>query len=511
MQSELKVLDSGYVSIVESWGSDQRIIEAARMSTSKGFLGWGTPDSPGDEKLLAFLYNNKHSTPFEMAGMTIEVKAPIFVFREWHRHRTQCLTGDTLIACVTPTDTTYKRTIKQIHDLRKGVEDTEPRRTRNGYSKVGTPVTREARRKDPWRVRVIPNCQSRLLRVVDEKTGDFTTGRMADVWESGVKPVFMLRTESGRFIRTSSEHPFFTADGWVKLKDLRPGDRIARMGKIAASDRVIPPALRQGIGVWTSMMRGRLIRPMDDCHICSKQFPFSELALDHVVPVVDDLRLALDERNLKPACLRCHRKKTDSEQPDRHGQTKRGIRWEKITEMPVLVGEEMTYDIEVEGPHHNYVANDFVVHNSYNEMSARYIPLPDENYLPSVERIMNGANTATTNKQAQGSGKHVTEEIANDWLKTVSDFYGKAEELYQAGLQAGIPKELARIVVPVARYSRMRASANLRNWLAFLTLRQAKAAQWEIREYADAVAAFVADRFPRTYELFQAEMDRSSK
>jgi len=63
----------------------------------------------------------------------------------------------------------------------------------------------------------------------------------------------------------------------------------------------------------------------------------------------------------------------------------------------------------------------------------------------------------------------------------------------------------------VGRYSRMRASANLRNWLAFLTLRQAKAAQWEIREYADAVAAFIAQRFPRTYELFQAEMDRASK
>jgi thymidylate synthase (FAD) len=43
----------------------------------------------GDEKLLAFLWDNKHATPFEMAGAIIEVQAPIFVFREWHRHRTQ--------------------------------------------------------------------------------------------------------------------------------------------------------------------------------------------------------------------------------------------------------------------------------------------------------------------------------------------------------------------------------------------------------------------------------------
>jgi thymidylate synthase ThyX len=48
----------------------------------------------------------------------------------------------------------------------------------------------------------------------------------------------------------------------------------------------------------------------------------------------------------------------------------------------------------------------------------------------------------------------------------------------------------------------MRASANLRNWLAFLTLRQAPAAQWEIRQYADAVAGILTEHFPRTMQLF---------
>jgi thymidylate synthase (FAD) len=79
-----QVLDHGYVRLVESWGSDERVIEAARMSTQGGFRGW-----PDDEKLLRYLYTNGHMTPFEMAGAIIEVQAPIFVFREWHRHRTQ--------------------------------------------------------------------------------------------------------------------------------------------------------------------------------------------------------------------------------------------------------------------------------------------------------------------------------------------------------------------------------------------------------------------------------------
>lgn len=89
--THVKVLDHGYCELIETWGSDERIIESARMSTGKGFLGWGTADKPGDEKLLRHLWTSvpPHTTPFEMAGITIEVKAPIMVFREWHRHRTQ--------------------------------------------------------------------------------------------------------------------------------------------------------------------------------------------------------------------------------------------------------------------------------------------------------------------------------------------------------------------------------------------------------------------------------------
>lgn len=256
---KIQVLDEGYVAFVEGWGSDESIIEAARMSTNKGFLGWGGDPCPicegdgysrkaslgdapcekcnglgksqGDERLLAYLYMNKHSTPFEMGGIVIEVKAPIFVFREWHRHRTQ----------------------------------------------------------------------------------------------------------------------------------------------------------------------------------------------------------------------------------------------------------------------------------SYNEMSARYIALPDEHYVPTVERLMTGANTATTNKQAQGTGKKLTREEAEAWIEELNEVYRQAEYLYQVGLNMGVPKELARLPISVARYSRMRACANLRNWLAFLTLRQSPSAQWEIRQYANAVGTIISQRFPRTWDLYLRE------
>lgn len=243
------LLDHGSLRLIETWGSDERIVEAARMSTDKGFLGWGTQwecehgslalpcglgcaskERLGDEKLLAYLYSNKHDSPFEMAGFIIEVQAPIFVFREWHRHRTQ----------------------------------------------------------------------------------------------------------------------------------------------------------------------------------------------------------------------------------------------------------------------------------SYNELSARYTPLPDVNYIPSVERLM--MNAGTSNRQAgtvKGSDM-LTVKKAEEFRAWLENNYREDENLYQDALKWGVPKELARLPIPVARYSRMRASANLRNWLAFLTLRSEKnpGAQWEIRQYANVIAQYVEMVFPKTYDLF---------
>lgn len=260
---ETKVLDHGYVRLVETWGSDESIIEAARMSTGKGFNGWGDATcancgepwettgallSPprcaigrggghtiaglrGDERLLRFLWENKHATPFEMAGAIFEVKAPIFVFREWHRHRTQ----------------------------------------------------------------------------------------------------------------------------------------------------------------------------------------------------------------------------------------------------------------------------------SYNEMSARYTPLPDENYIPTVERLMIGSDGKNKQAGTVTGATALDVEHAEKFRTALRIVYDGQQSLYEDALSWGVPKELARIHLPVGRYSRMRASAVLRNWLAFASLRSTAknpAAQWEIRQYADALCALLGERFPRTMALF---------
>ena len=261
---KIPLLDHGYIQLIEVWGSDERIIESARMSTSGAFRGWGTMEDcdvchgrgirespmspgigtcgycvrgkrvnkPGDERLLRYLYENKHSTPFEFGGLVVEVQAPILVFREWHRHRTQ----------------------------------------------------------------------------------------------------------------------------------------------------------------------------------------------------------------------------------------------------------------------------------SYTEMSARYSPLPDLNYVPTPERCLfvNGQN-----KQANAikGAEALTHEAALGWLGELADVYEHEQRVYEHGLAIGIPKELARLPVPVGRYSRMRAATCLRNWLGFLTLRsdlsvEGGAAQWETRQFANALGTILIGAFPRTMELF---------
>lgn len=136
---------------------------------------------------------------------------------------------------------------------------------------------------------------------------------------------------------------------------------------------------------------------------------------------------------------------------------------------------------------------------SYNEMSARYVPLPDVNYIPTVERIM---MRGKGNKQASSTGVNISQENAEVFRSMLEQTYTAQQDFYTACLASGVPKELARIHLPVGRYSRMRASANLRNWLAFLTLRNHPDAQWEIQQYAKVVASIVNEKFPKTYELF---------
>lgn len=149
---------------------------------------------------------------------------------------------------------------------------------------------------------------------------------------------------------------------------------------------------------------------------------------------------------------------------------------------------------------------------SYNEMSARYAPLPDLYYEPDVLNAQDRAQRAqhTKNKQLQAVQKLETlnEIEIENWVKSSWAINETLEQHYQLGLKVGVPKELARINMPVNHYSRMRSCTNLRNWLAFMTLRCDEGVQWETQQYGYAIAQVINAVFPRTSALWAIRMHR---
>ena len=97
--NKVSVLNNGYVELVEWMGGDEAVIRNARRcwkSESKG--------AESDRKLLTHLLKNAHKTPFEAMVFTFDVKCPLFVARQWHRHRMGSYNEESLRYCTAQRD-----------------------------------------------------------------------------------------------------------------------------------------------------------------------------------------------------------------------------------------------------------------------------------------------------------------------------------------------------------------------------------------------------------------------
>ena len=79
----IPVLDHGFIRIIDYMGDDSAIVQAARVSYGKG-----TKKINEDKGLIHYLMRHSHTTPFEMCEIKFHIKLPIFVARQWIRHRT---------------------------------------------------------------------------------------------------------------------------------------------------------------------------------------------------------------------------------------------------------------------------------------------------------------------------------------------------------------------------------------------------------------------------------------
>ena len=79
----IEVLDHGFVRVIDYMGDDSSVVQSARVSYGKG-----TKKISNDKGLIKYLMRHRHSTPFEMCEIKFHIKLPIFIARQWIRHRT---------------------------------------------------------------------------------------------------------------------------------------------------------------------------------------------------------------------------------------------------------------------------------------------------------------------------------------------------------------------------------------------------------------------------------------
>ena len=162
-----------------------------------------------------------------------------------------------------------------------------------------------------------------------------------------------------------------------------------------------------------------------------------------------------------------------------------------------FVGEEMTYDLEVAGPWHNFSVGGMVVHNSLNEYSGRYSKMPMLFYNPKKENM-----GLQSKKNRQGRAESISDDAYEGFILGTSDVRTFARNHYEECLHQDIARELARIDLPLSTYTYWCWKMDLHNLLHFLGLRSDPHAQWEIRQYSDIIAGMVKRIAPDTFEAW---------
>ncbi|HED03504.1 MAG TPA: FAD-dependent thymidylate synthase [Candidatus Fraserbacteria bacterium] len=156
--------------------------------------------------------------------------------------------------------------------------------------------------------------------------------------------------------------------------------------------------------------------------------------------------------------------------------------------------EHAVYKFHVKCP--LFVARQWFRHrwSSFNEISARYTEFPDEFYRPAQLRVQ-----APRNKQ--GSEPAQLENEA-ELLRLIEQTHQLLYQNYQKLLAAGVARELARGLLPMNSYTQFYWTVNARSLMNFVNLRADEGAQWEMRQYAEALAQIFEQTMPWSWEAF---------
>jgi thymidylate synthase (FAD) len=135
--------------------------------------------------------------------------------------------------------------------------------------------------------------------------------------------------------------------------------------------------------------------------------------------------------------------------------------------------------------------------NGWNESSRRYITENEEFYVPQANEWRSKPENSK-----QGSGAPIMDGQGQYFTMSLDNYIKEGEDLYQRAMDQGVAPELARLFLPAyGMYVRWRWTVSLHGVLTFLDQRLPSDAQYEIREYAEAVKQLTKDSFPYTYTV----------
>jgi len=481
---ELLVFDHGFVRLDEAMADDLSVVNGARVS----FAVRKDEMDARDTGLIKFLMRSGHGSPFEHNSFRFHIRCPIFVAREWFRHRVGCLTGDTRISFVDATGAAPRGLSKSLDELwamwsvgekngkalPRSQEEEISRLVSAGHSlKAVARMTGSGRntitrclsegttsyRSSRWRLRGM------RLRVLDEACDEFTTAHISEMFESGVQPVYRVTLADGKQIDATRTHRFLTDAGWQTLEETVG---LMGHGEEARATRLASFVIN-GANAYQDRVYGSIHRTQN-----------AEIAFAR-----DDAAFAFHGAVKKSLHT-----------PQRRGckLTGRLVQVEKVE----YVGLRPTYDLSVDGPRHNFVANGIVVHNSFNEESARYHKLEGDFYMPSPQAVR-----SQVGKPGAYSFEPAEEAVASDTIATFERVYKQLYDEYEALVEKGVAKELARALLPFGIYTQFYWTLNARSLMNFLSLRNSISAQYEIRIYAQAVEQLFAAKMPVTHACFE--------
>jgi thymidylate synthase (FAD) len=263
---------------------------------------------------------------------------------------------------------------------------------------------------------------------------------------------------------------------------------------------------RELIGTWTREISPQVHEKFN--YICQRcRVRGGNLHAHHLIPVYADKSLAYDLNNLVTLCKECHENIHHNNQEAEFAQVYNPIldtenwrpkpkpRSRKLKAHPIKVksveylGQQMTYDLEVEGDWHNFVANGIVVHNSFRYTGNQFIEvvegkkdIEDVIYLRPV-----GYYT-----DRQGKKYYYSPEQRNADLQWCLE----AAKRYKADFEGGMSEEHARGKVPFDYRQHFIVSFNLRSLLHFCDLRNKKDAQLEIQKLCELMWPHVVEWAP---------------